>query len=338
MDDIDHEQRFFEPGISPTSIGHYFRNPRHFWNNSSYNPDRQKTPPTKEMIFGRMVHCKLLTPELFDKGFCVLPERKDYEKAYRIVDTVEEMKVVLKEKELPVSGKRDDLIERLKLADPNILVWSEYLSQAKKDAGRADIVTQAEYESACNMVDAALANHSVRKLLGNGCAEESLTWYREEGGPLCKARLDYLRDGLWVDYKTSVSADNGHIDLDDSQVDTSFVGLSKVLGNFGYHRQAAWGMDGVLRVRGELPRGAVIIAQEKGDDCENVSVSFISPKALDIGKREVEWAYRKIKQRLELWRSLPDEEKYLAWASYSERLREIDLPRYYRSPALQQGE
>ncbi len=316
----DHKQMFFKPGISPFSINEFMKSPGQFWMTSSYNPNKKKMEPSSAMIFGRLVHALLLTPDMVANDFAVAPSKDDYKQV--VVDTVDDMKKLL-DSDTELKYKKSSTKEELKLLVrekfPQALIWDDELFMFNKSVGRKDVVSKEDMNKAKAMVDVCMEHSVVRQLLGNGCAEEPLTWYNEEGGLVCKAKVDYLRNGLWIDYKTTREPDNGHVD--DPSVNPQEVGLAREIAERGYHRQAAWGMDGIQIIHGERPRGAVIIAQSN-DRPELISVSALTQRALSIGQQENAWAYAKIKEHMQSGK----------WPYYDQNLRGVDLPRWYKSP------
>ena len=288
------------PALNASSISDYMRSPLHFWMHSSLNPDRERKGKTPAMTFGSLCHCLVLEPEAFDKEFVV------FEKSYfpNALDTAEELKAfVEKHGEKPVSkGKKKDFIDQAKRLSSTVEIWDEIKESIKSDA--RDIITEDQHKHAIAMRDAMYANSSVRKLLGNGCSEQPVLWQREEGGMQCKAKLDYSREGLLIDYKTTA--------------DASHATFGKSIANFGYHRQMAWYMDAFKHKYGERPKGAIIIAQEK-DLPEAIGIYSISSEALAIGQAECDRAYAEISERLLLSK----------WEAYPESIQELDLPRWY---------
>lgn len=174
-----------------------------------------------------------------------------------------------------------------------------------REAGSRDVITEETYGHAVAMRDAMFANSAVKNLLGNGCSEQPVFWTKEEGGVLCKAKLDYSRQGLLIDYKTTA--------------DASYSTFSKSIANFGYHRQMAWYMDAFEHQYNERPKGAVIIAQEK-DLPDAIGIYAIKGSALEIGKKECDRAYEEISERLLLSK----------WEAYPDKMIDIDLPNWYK--------
>lgn len=162
------------------------------------------------------------------------------------------------------------------------------------------------YAAAVIMRDALFRNSGVRKLLKEGSPEKPLYW---ENGISCKAKLDYYRNGLIVDYKTTTS-----VTPED---------FAKSIVNFGYHRQAAWYMEGVEKITGERPVGFVFIVQEK-ELPDAIGIYSIEPEALEVGKEENEHAISVISERLITGK----------WSAFPETIKPMQLPAWYKSKAI----
>jgi len=87
-----------------------------------------------------------------------------------------------------------------------------------------------------------------KQFLRNGKAEGAYYWIDGETGAKCKARLDYVQDGLVVDLKTCK--------------DASISGFTSAVGNFRYHVQAAWYLRAYRECTGLEPKGFVFVAVE----------------------------------------------------------------------------
>lgn len=257
------------PALSASGINAFYKSPLHFWRESPFNPDRIVRAETPAMRFGKLCHALLLEEKAFEDNYAVL--YSSFGKG---------------------SKKR------------SLEVQLELEGFQKENEGKT-LITHEEFQQAQRLRDAAMRNNAVKALLGQGSAEKPLFW---ENGISCKAKLDYYRDGLILDYKTSTSA--------------SPRDFSKALVNFGYHRQAAWYMDGIERVLGERPRGFVFIVQEK-DVPEAIGVYEIDGTALSFGQTENEEAIREISNRLDTG----------DWNAFPQSIELVGLPGWYRSKA-----
>lgn len=316
----NHHEEFFKPGLSVTSINEFFRSPAHFWRTSSYNPDKVKKEATDAMIFGRLIHNMILTPELVAKEFVVQPVApKD---ALITADDMKKFLTVWSPKD--AEGKE---VKFLSLAKPKlielvqevsktvpVIIWEVEQKKFFDAVGKRTVVSVEDMKLAEDMRDAMFDNKAVKALIGNGASEEPVTWYREPSdadGLMCKCKLDYLRSGLIIEYKTTT--------------DTREDELRKTMANFGYHRQMAWEEEAATHAHGVRPKGSIMIFQDK-DIHENIAIHPLSFEAMERGRAENDYAYGEIKRRLSLHRS----GGYRPWASHEEKIMQpLELPRYY---------
>lgn len=169
--------------------------------------------------------------------------------------------------------------------------WEE---DTEKANGRTIIRNSQEiYDMA-----ASVCRHpGAASLLTGGNAEVSIFW--KEGIDLCKARLDYLRDGLVVELKTTTSA-----------AERDF---SREIAKFGYHYQLAWYRRAIGKY---MPvRGAAIIAVEKTPPyC--VATYYLANEDLDRAESV-------LMKRLDEFRKCRDEAN---WSGYSGSPQLLSLP------------
>jgi hypothetical protein len=161
-----------------------------------------------------------------------------------------------------------------------------------------------EFDAVQAMVAKARAHPRVAELLAQGQAEVSLLWTDPVTGVDCRARPDWLRDDGIVDYKTSTSAEPGHI--------------AKTVANFGYHVQAAFYLAGAVELE-LLPPDAWFrfIFQDKNPP-HLIKVVELDETALEIGRDKFEAA-------LEVFRDCTEAG---IWPDYGTDIEVISLPAY----------
>lgn len=139
--------------------------------------------------------------------------------------------------------------------------------QAARDAGKVPILF-ADYQRVDNMA-AALRRHPLASaLLSDGDPEVSAFAMHEPTGVLRRARFDYIRDDLLVDFKTAACANPSE--------------FRNSAARYGYHQQAAWYTD-VAEALGIEVRAFVFVIQEKDPPylCEVVE---LTPSAAERGR------------------------------------------------------
>lgn len=193
-------------------------------------------------------------------------------------------------------------------ADKRTKEGKEAYAEFEERLGNRKAVKREIYTKALNMIEALKSHKSAFKLLKTGFAEQEVFWKDEETGLDCKSKLDYAREGLIVDYKTSS--------------DASPEGFAKALANFGYHRQ-----DGIYREAykakfGKEAIGMLFIVQDANDpDC--IGIYNVDESSRLIAEEEVRYAKKEIKQRLE----------NNNWEFTDYKAQTVMLPSWYQSKA-----
>lgn len=193
--------------------------------------------------------------------------------------TVDDLKAALAQVGEKQTGKRDELIERLRQADPGAVFYDDEL--AAWDAARGDraVINADELALAQAMRDAVMAHPTAGKLFsGAGEAELSAYWQDPETGLACRCRPDWwLINGVLVDLKTAE--------------DASPEAFEKSILNYRYHVQAAFYLDGARAAFSRTPFTAlppdhfVFVVVEKTPP-HAVAVYRLDDDAIEIGRRE----------------------------------------------------
>lgn len=165
------------------------------------------------------------------------------------------------------------------------------------------VITNNQFQEALTLINALKSNDSVIKLLKSGFSEEEITWV--EDNISCKAKLDYCRNGLIVDYKTSQ--------------DASKDGFAKSIANYGYHRQDIWYRKAYKAKYGKDALGCVFIVQDVSMP-DIINIYSISEQARYYAEQEINQAVKEIKDRL-ITKN---------WKSNSGKIQDIDLPIWYK--------
>lgn len=147
--------------------------------------------------------------------------------------------------------------------------WEE----AEMAAGGRELIKAEDWDALFQMRDAVRAHPRALPLIaGNGERFFEETFFWERDGHACKARADVFAPSLAiVDYK--------------STTDASPSGFLRQAWNLGYYRSAAWYVDGVHAVTGDLVPYVFIAIEKKPPFA--VGVYFATPEMLAIGREEV---------------------------------------------------
>lgn len=161
-----------------------------------------------------------------------------------------------------------------------------------------------EFNKALEIATAVRSNSSVMKLL-DGCETEvSIDWNDPETGLKCKARLDANSQPLstTIDIKTTT--------------DASPKGFPRKLFSYGYHRQAAFYLNG-LRSNGLQARHFVFVAVEK-DPPFAVGIYRLTDDVIALAEKENTHLLRKLKVCQETGE----------WPGYTQGIEDISIPAY----------
>ena len=197
---VSNEDYHAAPGISSSQLKLFLESPKHF--EARYITGHMPFKTSKAMERGTLVHMAVLEPELFNQTYTysIKPKAEDYPDALR---SVEDMKAACKRLGLPVSGKKAEIVGRLKAADSSLVFWDDIITDA---IGNKTVIDASEYDLVMRMRDNVHANRHAMSILGHGIAEQSVFGYHNETGLPVKCRPDWYRSGIVADLKTCRSA------------------------------------------------------------------------------------------------------------------------------------
>ena len=179
-------------------------------------------------------------------------------------------------------------------------LWAAF----EAEASSRQVVSRSDAELVIGMGRAVWSHPAAAFLLNRpGQAEQTYLWIDEATGMECKCRPDWMtNDGqLIVDLKTTE--------------DASPAGFRKSIGNFRYHVQAAWYLDGIERATGRRPEQFIFICVEKKPP-HAVAVYAASVEMVATGAITAEADLA----RLAMCRESNE------WPGYSNQIEVIDLP------------
>lgn len=170
-------------------------------------------------------------------------------------------------------------------------------------AGQVPLLA-ADDDRARALAEAVRAHPTAGAILSQGKAEQSLYWVDEPTGVTCRGRVDWLRDNVAVDVKTTD--------------DASPEAFARSCANFRYDLQAAFYTTGLHAVTGRL-LPFVFIAAEKAPP-HFVATYTLDDDALDRGHRDM-------RRALDLYAECESSGEY---PSYSTEIETLALPRWAR--------
>lgn len=146
--DLPDELYFKDSSLSRSNLIDLLNGDLAFWHNSWLNPDRRDRDKTKEMDYGSMIDCLLLTPDKFDDKFVV------------------------------TTGFGLDNRKAVTFVDKN---------------------------NATSSINALFEVPYTKEVFTGGYPQVTIVWIDEATGVKMSARIDYLKEYIAVDYKSTRS-------------------------------------------------------------------------------------------------------------------------------------
>ena len=167
--------------------------------------------------------------------------------------------------------------------------WRTKAAQVARKAAQAEGKTAVLKSQLARIVAArtALLQHPIAALaFSGGASEQSMFWLHPKYGFWCRARPDYIADegSYLADYKATANANPNRFD--------------RHALDMGYHRRAAWYLDGARILMDGEPDHYWFINQEVSPP-HLVSVVELDSDALEIGRIENEKACERFARCLE---------------------------------------
>lgn len=151
-------------------------------------------PESDARALGTVLHKIILEGhDAFAETFTVEPQRETLPDA---LDTAKDCSAWLREKGLKVSGVKDELVARIREADPSVRFWDEIVAEL---VGSRTIISASAYRYAHLVEKFVRSEPEFSKLLTDGLPEVSIFW--TEDGVRFKARPDYLSADAIVELK-----------------------------------------------------------------------------------------------------------------------------------------
>lgn len=158
------------------------------------------------------------------------------------------------------------------IVDRRTKAGKEIAAQFEAENSGKIIITNEENEITARIVEAVESSTKAKQLLVmDGDVETSIRWRDRESGIKCKCRPDkFSSSGLIIDLKTTR--------------DASPRGFARSCAALGYHRQAAWYLDGAREVL-DANHNFAFIAVETAYPW-TVAVYELDRDAIELGRNE----------------------------------------------------
>lgn len=198
-----------DPSLSKSGICSLLESPETFWWNSWMNPDRPPEESRSPLERGKLWHCRLLEPEIFNDRYLKAKTRADFEaEGLHVLDTVADLKDYLERcgEDFKKSSAKPQLVE---LCAPVVerrgdaVIWDAYIGEMKdRDDGKTVIWSEDIWDDMLFAERVMQSHPYFSKVFQGGMSEVSIFWCDTETGLPLRCRIDKLKAGSILDYKT----------------------------------------------------------------------------------------------------------------------------------------
>ena len=258
------------PGISKSKLDAIAVSGLNYWD-QYVNPDREPQEYKHCFAVGDGTHKLVLEPGTFEHTYAVGFDKTAFPKA---LDTIADMKAVLSENGLMISGSKPELARRLvdeaNYPRDNIMLLLEEVHN-KSISGKIEMPAK-DYKNMLGMLKAVKNHHTAGGLLTGAQTEQSFFWI-DENDVLRKCRTDAINYSgeFIVDLKTTD--------------DVSEEGFGRTIAQRRYHVQGAWYLDILNGLYGnDAPKGFAFIAAQKTRPFD-VAVHFLTADQIALGRQ-----------------------------------------------------
>ena len=194
-----------DPALGSGDIKQLKISPQDWWWRSPFNTiyEGDGEEEKSALTLGDAIHKLILEGrEAFDATFFTMPDPASY---HDLLVTANDIKAWLKERGLPASGTKPELIARAKERLAGVNIWDDICEAHRaQHEGKLEL-TERQYVRALFAERFVQGNPDTAKMFTKGYPEVSIFWTVEvpDYDPVrCKARIDYLKKAGPVDLKT----------------------------------------------------------------------------------------------------------------------------------------
>lgn len=271
--DLTFEQYQAIPAINKSGLDYVMISPAHY---QAYLAEQKNRKETPALALGKAIHCRVLEAKEFEKRYiCEPPDAPRRPTSSQI----------------NAKKPSPETIDQIKW-------WNEFDEQAQ---GR--IILSEEHWMICNRIAEQVRKHpAAQEIFARGRSEVTIVWVDPLEQILCKARIDWLTDGILMDVKSAESA--------------APTEWPRQVRKYNLHVQNAWYIDGWKEVAGEEAM-FVFGAYEKEEPFAS-GYYYCKPRVIELGRKMYRRALKKYAECL----------KTGLWPAYSEELLEFDFPEW----------
>jgi len=280
------------PRLSASGIKNLTVSPLTFWSRSWMNTEREDKDD-EFRLKGRAYHARVCEGvDAFRLRYVYNINKADHADA---LDTNEQLKAKCKELGLPVSGNKDELIQRILHVAPREKIWANVQAEfAQLHAGKT--ILPGHWVRDIEVGATFIEKHpTIQHVFTGGRGEVTLLWTHNftatDGSdrPLAvkmKSRIDYLKQRLIVDFKTY----SNPLDMPPSRAITRAVASGQYFLQAAVYYRA---VDAIAALTGAEPndRQFLFVFQGTGDD--KMPRARVMPRELawvDLGFRKFDAA------------------------------------------------
>lgn len=247
-EDVSFDDYLRWPYVNNSSLKAVLRSPAHY---QAYLR-QPRNEPSDALRFGTFAHAGKLEPIHVAARYVVMPAFED-------------------------QVRREDGTE---FKNPKgSAAYKELVAEFERVNADKELVSQADFDKLCGMLDALRANSRAREYFDhNGPAEVTMVWDDPTTGIRCKGRIDKLDEvnRRAADLKTTQDA----------------ADFSRSISKFGYHRQGAFYVDGLEALTGARHEFCLVAVEKEFH--YGVRSAPLSADAIAVGRAE----YRKALDRI----------------------------------------
>ena len=258
---MDEDEYHAIPRLSASGVKNILVSPMTFWSRSWLNTNKEENDENKFLLKGRAYHARVCEGfKHFSERYVYALDKKGYPDA---LDSGDQLKQKCKDLGLKVSGKKDELIARIKEVEQNTQIWSDIVSaHALANAGKT--ILPANWVHDIEVGANYIGKHpTIKDVFDGGEAETTILWthtFSDRNGVErsvdMKSRIDYRKKNILVDFKTYSNA----LDF------TPKKAIIREMSNRSYYLQAAVYYLADRAIDPDSQRVFMFVFQGTGDD------------------------------------------------------------------------
>jgi len=266
--DCTNDQYQNGPGISKSQLDAIAISPLAYWD-MYLNPEREPREYKHAFAVGDGTHKLILEPGEFQKHYDVGFDKAKHPGA---LNTIDDLKQALMERNEMVTGSKPELVRRLLEIDPDVQILLELERRHNLTLAGKTLMPASDYKNMLRMLYAVTHHDHAGGLLYNAKVEQSF-YVTDRFGNLRKCRTDAITaNGQFV------------VDLKTTE-DVSLLGFGRTIWQRRYMVQAAWYLDILRMLYGsDAPKGWAFVAAQKTRPFD-VAVHYLTEDQIEFGRR-----------------------------------------------------